>query len=87
MGALCSSVSQPLGPEDTFSQRGWLPERRDSHSSEILIPGARRPFDLTFAFLEEEGRQRWKWEGAEGFRVWPGGFAFANEVKMRHQKV
>lgn len=38
-GALCSSVSQPLGPEDTFSQRDWLPERRDSHGSEILMPG------------------------------------------------
>lgn len=55
-GALCSSVSRPLGPEDTFSQRGRLPERRDSHSSEILIPGARRPFDLAFTFLEWEKR-------------------------------
>ena len=53
--ALCLSVSQPLGPEDTFSQRGWLPERRDSHSSEILIPGARQPSDLAVTFLAEEG--------------------------------
>lgn len=62
MGALCSSIRQALGPEDTFSQRGWLPERRDSQSSEILIPAARQPFDLIFAFLEVEGRLRWKEE-------------------------
>lgn len=37
-GALCSSVSRPLGPEDTFSQRASFPERRDSHGSEILMP-------------------------------------------------
>lgn len=32
-----------------------LPERRDSHSSEILIPAARQPFDLSLAFLEWRG--------------------------------
>lgn len=82
MGALCSSISQPLGPEDTFSQRGGLPERRDSHSSEILIPGARRPFDLTFTFLEEGGEVEMEAGGGRKCGVWPGEFCFANDVKM-----
>lgn len=43
-GALCTSVSRPRGPEDTFSQQRRLPERRDSHSSEILIPRAAATF-------------------------------------------
>lgn len=67
-GALCSSVSRPLGPEDTFSQRGRLPERRDSHSSEILIPRARRPFDLSFTFLDEGGGRG----GGRKCGAWPG---------------
>lgn len=58
-GALCSSVSQLLGPEDTFSQQARFPERRDSHGSEILMPKGHLEYSdlLTPPSVLEEGEK------------------------------